>query len=61
MLEPIDDIKLQIQINSIAMRNIKDMLARESDEAAERDKRIDQLLNAIEDLKNNLVTRATPE
>ena len=37
------------------------MLARESDEAAERDKKIDQLLNAIEVLKNNLVTRATPE
>ena len=61
MLEPIDDIKLQIQINTIAMKNITESLAKKSDEAKERDKRIDQLLNVIEDLKNNLVAKTTPE
>lgn len=50
MLEPTDDIKLQVQINAITMKNIKDMLTKE---AAERDKKIDQLLNVIENLKNN--------
>ena len=53
MLEPIDDIKLQVQINAITMKNIKDMLTKESTEAAERDRKIDQLLNVIENRKNN--------
>ena len=61
MREPIDDIQLQIQINAINMKNIKDMLAKESEEAAERDKKIDQLLNMIEDLKKISNKKSTPE
>ena len=60
MREPIDDIQLQIQINAINMKNIKDMLAKESEEAAERDKKIDQLLNMIEDLKKISNKKSTP-
>ena len=59
--EPIDDIQLQIQINAINMKNIKDMLAKESEEAAERDKKIDQLLNMIDDLKKISNKKSTPE
>ena len=59
--EPIDDIQLQIQINAINMKNIKDMLAKESEEAAERDEKIDQLLNMIEDLKKISNKKSTPE
>ena len=61
MREPIDDIQLQIQINAINMKNIKDMLAKESEEAEERDKKIDQLLNMIEDLKKISNKKSTPE
>ena len=61
MREPIDDIQLQIQINAINMKNIKDMLAKESEEAAERDNKIDQLLNMIEDLKKISNKKSTPE
>ena len=61
MREPIDDIQLQIQINAINMKNIKDMLAKESEEAAERDEKIDQLLNMIEDLKKISNKKSTPE
>ena len=60
MREPIDDIQLQIQINAINMKNIKDMLAKESEEAAERDKKIDQLLNMVEDLKKISNKKSTP-
>ena len=60
MREPIDDIQLQIQINAINMKNIKDMLTKESEEAAERDKKIDQLLNMIEDLKKISNKKSTP-
>ena len=61
MREPIDDIQLQIQINAINMKNIKDMLAKESEEAAERDKKVDQLLSMIEDLKKISNKKSTPE
>ena len=60
MREPIDDIQLQIQINAINMKNIKDMLAKESEEAAERDKKVDQLLSMIEDLKKISNKKSTP-
>ena len=43
------------------MKNIKDMLAKESEEAEERDKKIDQLLNMIEDLKKISNKKSTPE
>ena len=61
MLEPIDDIKLQVQINTITMKQIKDMLTRESAEAAERDEKVDRLFKVIEDLRNDIMNKTAPE
>lgn len=54
MLEPIDDVKAQVQINTNTMeqiKNILDILKKESTEAMERDNII---LKAIKDLKEDL-------
>ena len=54
MLEPIDDVKAQVQINTNTMVEIKntiDLLKKESTEAMERDVAI---LKAIKDLKDDI-------
>ena len=54
MLEPIDDVKAQVQINTNTMVQIKntlDILMKETAEAMERDKMI---LTAIQDLKDDM-------
>ena len=51
-LEPIDDIKVQVHINTITMKQIKDMLIKESTEAMERDEKIIKL---IEDLRKLMI------
>ena len=54
MLEPIDDVKAQVQVNTNTMVEIKntiDILKKESTEAMERDIAI---LKAIKDLKDDI-------
>ena len=58
MLEPIDDIKLQVQANTITMKQIKDMVMKESAEATERDEKIIKL---IEDLREEMMKKTTSE
>ena len=59
LLEPIDDIKVQVQINTITMKQIKDMLIKDSTEAMERDEKIIKL---IEDLRNDMmINKSIPE
>ena len=60
MLEPIDDVKAQVQINTNTMMQIKnmvDLLMKESAEAIERDEKI---LKAIKDLKEDVKKKVTP-
>jgi len=60
VLEPIDDVKAQVQINTNTMMQIKnmvDLLMKESAEAIERDEKI---LKAIKDLKENVKKKVTP-
>ena len=57
VLEPIDDIKVQVQINTITMKQIKDMLIKESAEAMERDEKIIAL---IEDLRKDIMEKSPP-
>ena len=56
VLEPIDDIKVQGQVNKIAIAQIKDMLMKESAESLERDK---QIIKLIEDLRRDLIDKAS--
>ena len=57
VLEPIDDIKVQVQINTVTMRQIKDMLTKESTENTVMSEKIFKL---IEDLRNDIMNKATP-
>ena len=60
MLEPIDDVKAQVQINTntmVQIKNVLDILKKESTEAIERDK---IMLKAIKDLKEDLRRRFSP-
>ena len=59
VLEPIDDIKVQVQINTITMAQIKDMLMKQSAEALERDENIIKLQGVIEDLRNAVISNKT--
>ena len=43
VLEPIDDIKVQVQINTVTMKQIKDTLTKESVESAELNTKIDNI------------------
>ena len=59
MLEPIDDVKAQVQINTntmVQIKNVLDILKKESTEAIERDIII---LKAIKDLKDDIKRRST--
>ena len=58
VLEPIDDVKVQVQINTITMKQIKDMLLKESTKAMERDEKIIKL---IEDLRKDIMEKSPPE
>jgi len=54
VLEPIDDVKVQVQMNTntmIQIKNMVDLLMKESAEAMERDEKI---LKAIEELKEDV-------
>ena len=60
MLEPIDDVKVQVQMNTntmIQIKNMVDLLMKESTEAIERDEKI---LKAIKDLKEDVKKKVTP-
>lgn len=60
MLEPIDDVKAQVQANTntmIQIKNMVDLLMKESAEAMERDEKI---LKAIKDLKEDVKKKLTP-
>ena len=59
MLEPIDDVKAQVQINTntmVQIKNILDILKKESTEAMARDNII---LKAIKDLKDDVRRKTT--
>ena len=54
MLEPIDDVKAQVQINTntmVQLKNMLDILMKQSAEATQRDENI---LKAIKDLKDDV-------
>ena len=59
MLEPIDDVKAQVQINTntmVQIKNVLDILKKESTEAMARDNII---LKAIKDLKDDVRRKTT--
>ena len=60
-MEPIDDIKVQVQINTVTMRQIKDMLTKESTEAAVVNEKIEKMFKMIEDLREDIMKKATQE
>ena len=60
-MEPIDDIKVQVQINTVTMRQIKDMLTKESTEAEVLNEKIEKIFQVIEDLRNSIMKKTTPE
>ena len=51
MLEPIDDVKVHVQTNTVTMKEIKDMLTKESLKTAEMNRHI---LKMIEDLREDV-------
>ena len=59
VLEPIDDIKVQVQINTVTMKQIKDTLTKESVESAELNAKIDNILKVIEDLRQDIMKIST--
>ena len=61
VLEPIDDIKVQVQINTVTMRQIRDMLTKESTESTNINEKIESILKVIEDLRQDIKNSATQE
>lgn len=58
-MEPIDDIKVQVQINTVTVKQIKDILMKESAETAEINEKIEKILTVIEELKSDTMTTPT--
>ena len=58
MLEPIDDVKVHVQTNTVTMKEIKDMLTKESLKTAEMNRHI---LKMIEDLREDVKKISTDD
>ena len=58
-MEPIDDVKAQVQLNTNAVMQIKTIVDQLIKESAEAKKRDQELLNAIKELKQDVKKKVT--